>query len=186
MRAELENKLGKDFPFMKRNKTEDGNIYQKWGCECADGWYQLLHDLCQEITDTYSSAGIPIDIVVEQVKEKFATLRFYYSFEGSPCPIQAFDCLSDGTGIRFQPRNEFDNEDKKKLRKEIAQTVREFEEKSKFVCECCGNTGTIRMELPWKQTLCNKCLSEHLQKIEYKKAEQKRQIEELKDKLKEK
>ncbi len=186
MREELEIKLGKDFPFMKRTNKEDGSIYQRWGCECADGWYQLLHSLCQEITDTYSHAGLPIDIIVEQVKEKFATLRFYYSFEGAPCPIQAFDCLSDGTSILFQPQNELDSEDKKNLRKDIAKIVRKYEEKSKFVCEGCGNDGTIRIELPWKRTLCDQCLSEHLQKIEHRKIEQKRQIQELKDKLKEK
>ena len=186
MREELETRLGNDFPFMKRTNTEDGNIYQRWGCECADGWYQLLHDLCQEITDTYSNAGIPTDIIVEQIKEKFSSLRYYYSFEDSPCPLQAFDCLNDGSGIRFRPKIESDNEDKKTLRKEIAEIVRKYENKSKTVCECCGDEGTIRMELPWKRTLCDKCLSEHLQRIEYRKAEQKRQIQELKDKLKEK
>lgn len=186
MREELETKLGNEFPFMKRTNTEDGNIYQRWGCECADGWYHLLHDLCQEITDTYSNAGMPTDIIIEQVKEKFAALRFYYSFEGTPCPIQAFDCLSDGTSIRFQPQDEFDNEDKKKLKEEIAGIVRKYENKSRTVCECCGNEGIIRMELPWKRTLCDKCLSEHLQKREYRKAEQKRQIQELKAKPKQK
>ena len=186
MKAKLEKQLENDFPFMKRTNTDDGNIYQRWGCECADGWYQLLHDLCQEITDTYSNAGMPIDIIVEQVKEKFATLRFYHSFEGALCPIQAFDCLSDGTSIRFQPQNEFDNDDKKKLRKEIAEIVRKYENKSRAVCECCGDEGIIRMELPWKRTLCDQCLSEYLQKIEHRKMEQKQQIQVLKDKLKEK
>ncbi len=179
VREELEIKLANAFPFMKRNKTDDSNIYQRWGCECADGWHQLLCDLCQEITDTYSSAGIPIDIVVEQVKEKFASLRFYYSFEDLPCPIQAFDCLSDGSSIRFQHQNKSDTDDKKNLRQDIAQIVRKYENKSKFVCEYCGNEGTVRMELPWKRTLCDQCYGEYLKKIEDRKREQKQQIQKL-------
>lgn len=127
-----------------------------------------------------------MNIIVEQVKEKFAALRFYHPFEGAPCSIQASDCLSDDSGIRFQPKNESDNEDKKNVRKDSAQVVRKYEGKSKLVRERCGNIETIRMELPWKRTLCDKCLSEHLQKVEYRKADQKRQIQELKDKPKEK
>ena len=169
MREELEIQLANDYSFMKRNKIEDSNIYQRWGCECADGWYQLLCNLCQEITDAYSNAGMPIDIVVEQVKEKFTSLRFYYSFEEMPSSIQAIDSLNDGFGIRFQSQCETDNDEKKKLRSDIAQIVRKYENKSKFVCECCGDEGVIRMELPWKRTLCDQCYTDQLKKIEDRK-----------------
>jgi hypothetical protein len=55
MKLELEEKLAKDFPFMRRN--EDNNkemiddLYSAFGCECGDGWYQLLYDLCGELTE---------------------------------------------------------------------------------------------------------------------------------------
>ena len=61
--------------------------------------------MCQEITDRYAADEAPVDIVIQQIKEKFASLRFYYSYEDASCPIQAFDCLGDGISIRFKPEN---------------------------------------------------------------------------------
>lgn len=40
--------------------------------ECDEGWYQLIHDLDAEL------AEIDPDYTIDQVKEKFGTLRFYY------------------------------------------------------------------------------------------------------------
>ena len=165
MNEELEVKLQKEFPFMKQNRAENEyNIYSKWGCECSSGWYQIIHDMCQEITDRYAQYGAPVDIVIQQIKEKFASLRFYYSHKDTACPIQAFDCLGDGISIRFQPKNTSDDEMKKKLRKDIAHIVRSYEEKSKTVCEICGQKATMRMDMPWKKTLCDECYEKYLHK----------------------
>lgn len=169
MREELELKLQEDFPFMQQNRVEsEHNIYRKWGLECSSGWYQLIHDLCQEIADRYAEDEASIDIVIQQVKEKFASLRFYYSYEDAACPIQAFDCLGDGISIRFHPENTRNDEKTKKLREDIAQIVRGYEEKSKTVCENCGQAGNIRMDMPWIRTLCNGCYENYLQKIQKK------------------
>lgn len=152
MRKELELKLQEDFPFMLQNRIEsEHNIYKKWWIECSGGWYQLIHDLCREITDRYAVDEISVDIVIQQIKEKFASLRFYYSYEDAPCPIQAFDFLEDGISIRFQPPNTGGNEKIKNLRSDIAQIVRRYEEKSKTICEECGQAGNIRMDMPWKK-----------------------------------
>ena len=58
-----------------------------FGCECGDGWYQLIYDLCKEIT-TYvnnlpETKGLD-SIEVLQIKEKYGTLRFYIS-HGDTC-----------------------------------------------------------------------------------------------------
>ena len=52
-----------------------------WGIECPKGWYNILDQLCtvlefhnMEFKDKYGIA-----IVADQVKEKFGTLRFYYT-----------------------------------------------------------------------------------------------------------
>ena len=29
---------------------------------------------------------------------------------------------------------------------------------STIICECCGAPGELRMDLPWRKTLCPKCL----------------------------
>lgn len=84
MNAQLEQQIQADFPFMKLNKIDgEENLYRRWGCDCDDGWYNLIHDMCQAIADRYAEEGLPIDLIPTQLKEKFATLRFYYSFEGA-------------------------------------------------------------------------------------------------------
>ncbi len=120
MKTTLEQKLRTAFPFMNRC------------CECADGWYQLLYDLCQEITDRYEKDNEEVDIEVGQVKEKFGTLRFYYYHKD-------IDTSSN------------------EIRKDIEQIVRKYENHSKFVCEMCGKEGTIRTDIPWIKTLCDDC-----------------------------
>lgn len=47
-----------------------------WGFECGDGWYTLIHDLCQSIMTHCSTTGDPVPVAV-QVKEKYGGLRFY-------------------------------------------------------------------------------------------------------------
>lgn len=55
--------------------TETG-VY--WDFECGDGWYSLIDNLCKCI-QTYITNNKCEQITAIQVKEKFGTLRFYYS-----------------------------------------------------------------------------------------------------------
>lgn len=86
-----------------------------------------------------------VDIVVRQVKEKMASLRFYYLHE-------------DGC-----------DETKQKLRDDIAGIVHCYEAKSKTTCEFCGLEGEMRMDMMWKKTLCEKCYDNYLQKVRERK-----------------
>lgn len=85
MKEELENQLAKDFPFMLARNVwsgelcldDDGNTYG-FPCEYSDGWYQLTHDLCQELSDLYVVNNCnPSEIIMMQVKEKYGQIRFY-------------------------------------------------------------------------------------------------------------
>ena len=166
MNNELELKLQEDFPFMKQNRVRgERNAYKRFGCECKSGWYNLIHDLCQEITEKYTEHQLPVDIVVLQVKEKFATLRFYYEYEDTPCALQAFDFIGNGKSIRFNSDN-LEEEPKQRLRKEIAAIVRKYEKKSASVCEICGmdNAERRNMSKYYVRTVCNKCYEEYLSK----------------------
>ena len=54
MKEELEQQLEHDFPFMQKSRVkEERNTYKIFGCECGDGWYGLIYELCQSITDRY-------------------------------------------------------------------------------------------------------------------------------------
>ena len=69
MKLEYRNKLIQNFP-----KIFDSDFY----FECDEGWHDLLSNLCIKIQN-YCDEGKCEQVVAAQVKEKFATLRFYHS-----------------------------------------------------------------------------------------------------------
>lgn len=76
MRKELANKFPARWPNWFRGMTKspmESNM--AFGLECADGWFQLLWDLCLEL----EQLGVPEDFEIYQIKEKFGGLRFYTS-----------------------------------------------------------------------------------------------------------
>jgi len=47
-----------------------------WGCETADGWFDLIYQACQEIKKVLKEDDT---FVFDQIKEKFGGLRLYCS-----------------------------------------------------------------------------------------------------------
>ena len=106
MNSELEQKIFDKYPKIFGDRTKPKTeTCMCWGLEVGDGWYDLIDVLCEALTYTYSTSvkvdeedgkrlGIepyefkakdnyyfqvkPPQVVAEQVKEKFGTLRFYY------------------------------------------------------------------------------------------------------------
>jgi len=84
MKQELDEYLCKTFPKMFVNRHEPmTETAMCWGFSCNDGWFNIINHLCQNIQhhlDWKNKDGelIP-QVVVDQVKEKFGTLRFYYT-----------------------------------------------------------------------------------------------------------
>lgn len=151
MNDELENNLAEAFPFMRikgqESKERINDLYSAFGCECGDGWYDVIYGLCAEITDTYEKLGAPLDIAVDQIKEKYGKLCFYYHHEGES---ERNSIDYPGGVIHFSP---IGNE----LRHEIAAAVVKWEDKSAQVCEKCGKAGVLRKDLSWISTLCDDC-----------------------------
>jgi len=71
MRDELEKDLQSKYPFMAIDK-------EPVNCQCGDGWYSVIDKLCKKIMEILSMQEL-IDLRIDQVKEKYGTLRFYYS-----------------------------------------------------------------------------------------------------------
>jgi hypothetical protein len=46
--------------------------------ECDDGWYDLIFNLCRDVQHEVNNSGCS-QVEARQIKEKFASLRFYYS-----------------------------------------------------------------------------------------------------------
>lgn len=154
MKQELEERLAQEFPFMRRKNRYDEqgrvcDLYGAYGCECEDGWFELLRELCAEITTVYEQEGAPVDLAVDQVKEKFATLRFYYHRAGRDPSLQALDFLG-GPSLRLRPNES-------ELDRKISDVVSKYEDKSGTVCERCGKSGSVRTDLGWLLTLCDDC-----------------------------
>lgn len=168
MKDELEKALAEKFPFMRRGLSYDeqkekgciDDLYGAFGLDCSNGWYQLIWDMCTEITAAYEAVGESVDIVVDQVKEKFGTLRFYYHPEDQPIAIHAFDSLSGG-GFRVWPGS-------LEIHKKAAEIVARYEEMSGHVCEICGAPGILRTDLGWVQTLCDEHYQNRVERAKHR------------------
>lgn len=77
MRIELEEKLYKTYPEIFGQVGMDmSQTAMCWGCQCGDGWYNILDDLCAVITEYCKLNNIEIP-QVSTIKEKYGTLSFY-------------------------------------------------------------------------------------------------------------
>jgi len=70
MNKDLEEKLVRDFPnlFKGRDLPLTQNL-MSFGCECDDGWFQIIYDLCEKIKDSGA--------YFTQIKEKNAALAIH-------------------------------------------------------------------------------------------------------------
>jgi hypothetical protein len=110
---------------------KDGIIF-----ECADGWYEIVHDLSikiEKILEDYAERHkVPegeefaeIEMFAIQVKEKYGTLRFY---------------MSTSTD-------------------EIQNLIDDAEALSSQTCENCGSPAKMR-GIHWYEVKCDKCYQE--------------------------
>jgi hypothetical protein len=98
MKDELDLKLVEKFPKIFANRYGDMKTTAMcWGFEHGDGWYNIIKVLCANIQNHIdwrneqrasllesNPHDVPVpdevhQVVATQVKEKFGTLRFYYS-----------------------------------------------------------------------------------------------------------
>ena len=74
MNKELTDILVRDFPKLYQGVYKSPkDSCMSFGFEVGDGWFELIHNLSENIQ--YAEGGT--EIVATQVKEKFGTLRFY-------------------------------------------------------------------------------------------------------------
>ena len=84
MNNDNDSYLCKTYPklFVNRDKSMMETL-MCWGFECGDGWFNILNQLCQNIQHYIDwqnrNEEVVKQVTVDQVKEKFGTLRFYYT-----------------------------------------------------------------------------------------------------------
>lgn len=129
MKSELEQQLVKKYPkILKDYKGDMMQTCMAWGMECDDGWYKLL-DKCMEklqyFCDLCSKDGEEVQVVANQIKEKYGTLSFYTSVYG-------------GDNIEHD------------IIEDIIDTA---ERKSAYTCEVTGEHGEACQKGGWYRTL---------------------------------
>jgi hypothetical protein len=84
MRQELDKLLCEKYPKMMVNRHASvQETAMCWGFSCGDGWYNILNALMGNIQGHIDWKNKKEEVVpqvtLDQVKEKFGTLRFYYT-----------------------------------------------------------------------------------------------------------
>lgn len=105
-----------------------------FGCQCNDGWYDLLDELFGKIQELDTGRRVRLNTI----KEKFGGLRVYIGGE------VVLDIIPVGS-FRETTDDEFEK---------IHALIHEYEAKSFDVCEVCGKPGTICEDHSWLKTVC--------------------------------
>ena len=84
MREELDNKLCAKYPKIFRDRSAPMNqTCMCWGFDHGDGWYNIIDQMCANIQHHIDwknkQSEVVAQVTVNQIKEKFGGLRFYYS-----------------------------------------------------------------------------------------------------------
>ena len=132
MDKELELELVKKYPKILRNYGGDlKTTCMAFGLEVENGWYKLLDECMEKLQyfcDLCSRDGREVQVVADQIKEKFSDLRFYVSVYGT---------------------NEIED-------KIVDDIILEAERKSRNTCEVTGEDGASCKRGGWYKTLCRK------------------------------
>lgn len=137
-REEFDNYMCKTYPdiFRDRNKSIKESC-MAWGFNIEKGWYELLDNLCRKLKTIQEFAGI--EVVANQVKEKYGELCFYYVILGN---------------------REIDEVWREGFIDIIDSLIRYAELKSRYVCELCGKSGKLCVRGGWLKALCKNCAKE--------------------------
>jgi hypothetical protein len=137
MKRELEQQLVKDFPLCFGDYGKDPKeSCMAFGCECGDGWYGILREACEKsepiIARWLAEHKNDADYKewaprFSQVKEKFGTLRIYFTTYPQDQDSMNLDDIEE-----------------------------DAEEKSSVTCESCGKPGKLRGQ-GWYYTSCLLC-----------------------------
>jgi len=100
-----------------------------YGLEIKPGWYNLVWDLTETIDRYLKNNDKKATVILDQVKEKFGGLRYYYHLEGEP---------------------------KKDTFKMIWGMNWLAESQSFNICQECGLRGELDKNERWYKTLCPK------------------------------
>lgn len=147
MDQELQDKLYEKYPQFFSNKDKGiKSSPMAWGCECGNGWYDLISCLCWMIRQhednkkwrkKYLEENDPeklqqepeyFPVKFDQIKEKYGGLRAYFS--GGDDYVEGLVSMAEAMSYK--------------------------------ICEVCGERGNPNKG-GWISTLCNSCRNKNEQ-----------------------
>lgn len=159
----------KRFPilFQERNKSMQETC-MCWGIECPKGWYHILEQLCTylEFHNIEFTKKYGIAVVADQVKEKYGTLRFYYTIH----PVD-----DNGVLLEYGSENAKVDENTARIATDYLEAtvdalINEAEDMTYTTCADCGwdiSKEEDRVETSgWITYLCKECDEERRKKYE--------------------
>jgi hypothetical protein len=139
MKSELRDKLFKDYPKILDEK------YLIYGFDVPDAWYNLLKGLFGNLQWNADNNNYP-QTKVEQVKEKFGSLRMYYTYDEDYKSFSEEAAYKEGV---------------------IAGTVEAYTDFSRMICFNCGSAKNVKATSDgWIINLCEDCMKERNEKTE--------------------
>lgn len=124
---------------------------------CGDGWKDLLLKLADDLD------GLQIPYEIQQIKEKFGTLRFYASCQLSSAIVSqwyqriAKPNYEPNSCERLVISKAKDGEDVGRALSDVfCEFIEIAESESHKICERCGASGKIR-DGGWIKTFCDAC-----------------------------
>ena len=103
------------------------------GLEVGDGWLPIIDKFCDQLDTLAKETGV--QVIAQQVKEKFGGLRFYYMTEVPAVGIDENWVAAAG------------------------QFIRDMEIECDRTCESCGKPGSTKGSKGWLCCLCVDCRS---------------------------
>jgi RNase P subunit RPR2 len=143
-KAEFDALLMRQFTSMFRQMTlSPAASCMSFGVECSSGWFDIIYELCDDITTEISKYRTEFVFEAAQVKEKYGSMRFYYDFY---CKAESIS-------------EEYDQ-----CRSRISELVQAAEDKTYITCEECGEVGRIRDDIGWYRSLCDTHYNAYIEK----------------------
>jgi hypothetical protein len=142
MDDKLQDRLYKNYPkIFEQRKLPMTQTAMCWGVETGNGWFPIINLLCSNLQWDTDRNGYP-QVVATQVKEKFGTLRFYYTHAPSDNLITYTD-------------RQYGHQD---------GMISFVEQLSAYVCEECGSNDKVTQTKGWIVSLCPKCMEVYKKK----------------------
>jgi hypothetical protein len=107
-----------------------------WGLEVGDGWLPHIDMVCNLLDEYAKRTGV--QVVAEQVKQKFGELRFYHHLN------------IPGPGDMEEEQAVF-------LAKRCEEIIATMATLCSFTCENCGAPGSTKGSRGWIMCLCPDC-----------------------------